>query len=318
MAWEIEKSALPITGVNRRTIGIAALIFLSIFAAMVLILLPNNFQLLPVFLLAAAMVFVIILINPYVGVFLYFFYEFLRPYDFIPALVPLRIAMVIEITTMISWVLYLIRSNKIFEWDIFYAGFMAWIAVIGFTVVAATNNRAAFNIFQSMVIILVMMIIASNIVKSYDRLNKLIWLLLFIHFYFALRGIYNYAFLHYATGSLLKQQTSGIIGTSFLADENDFALALDVIVPFAFFIFIYSRRILSKIVSAVILIVLTLAVIVSFSRGGWLGFVAAMIYCVAASRKKLLSISIAVLMGLVVVVAAPSSYWKVMKTICIE
>jgi probable O-glycosylation ligase (exosortase A-associated) len=298
--------------ITSKYVGVMLLVFISITAAAVLLHLPEKHQLTIVFLFPALIVCIYILINPYIGVYLYFLYEFLRPYDFIPALGPLRLAMVIEIVTLISWIFYLKKTKFRIKWDNFNWVFLIFLGVIAITVITAYNNRWAYEIFQGMMVIFIIFVIATNVVDSSNRLNKLIWLLLLIHFYFALKGIYNYAVAHAVT---FGQQTSGRVASGYFGDENDFALTLNVMIPFAFFMLIYSRSKIKKILGLILLTAFVFGVICSFSRGGWLGLGAALLYCILKSKRRLASLSYTLLLGLALITLTPSSYWKEVETI---
>lgn len=298
--------------ITSKHIGVMLLVFISIIAAAVLPHLPEKYQLTLVFLFPASIVCIYILINPYIGVYLFFLYEFLRPYDFIPALGPLRLAMVIEILTLISWVIYLAKTKDKVKWSKFNWIFLAFLTIIAFTVITAANNRFAYDTFQLMMVTFIIFVIATNVVDSFSRLNKLIWLLLLIHFYFALKGIYNYAVAHAVTAG---QQTSGMVASGYFGDENDFALTLNVMIPFAFFMLIYSRSKIKKFLGLILLTSFVFGVICSFSRGGWLGLAAALLYCILKSKRRLAGLGYALLLGLALITLAPSSYWKEVETI---
>ena len=262
--------------------------------------------------IAAVIIVLLIMKNPWTGVYLYFLYDFLRPYDFIPALEPLRLAMAIEMFTLISWLFHVRMKGFKINWTRFNWYFLGFICVIGFSIFTSLNNRLPFNIFQSMVVIFVMLLISSEVVDNYSRFNKIIWLLLLIHLYYALRGIYNYAVLHTIVGGM---RTSGAVGTSFLGDENDFAMALNVMLPFSFFILTSTRSRIKKMISAFCLVASVIAIVFSFSRGGWVGLAAVIVFCIFRSKRKLLSFAYAAIITLVLVAVAPQSYWKEIRSI---
>jgi|GEM_PF-731757 len=298
--------------IKSRHIWVMVLVFISIIGAVALLYLPEKYQLTPFFVFTALIVSIFVLSNPYIGVYLYFLYEFLRPYDFIPALRPLRLALVIVILTLISWVIYLAKTKDKVNWSKFNWIFLAFLTIIALTVITAANNRFAYNTFQSMMVTFIMFVIATNVVDSFSQLNKLIWLLLLVHFYFALRGIYNYAVVHTVVAG---QQTSGSVGTGHIGDENDFALMLNVMIPFAFFMVIYSRRKIKKLLVLILSIALVFGVVCSFSRGGWIGLIAVLLYCILKSKRRLASLGFALLLILALITLAPSSYWKEVETI---
>jgi probable O-glycosylation ligase (exosortase A-associated) len=295
-----------------RRLGLMFVIVISLVMAAFLVELPDKLQAVLLAAVPAFMFVVVILINANLGIFYYFLYEFLRPVDFIPALRPLKIAMLIELLTLIAWVFLLIKSRRKIIWYPFnniYAGFILVMAVTIFT---ALNTRFAFNMTQAILVNFVVFLIATNVVDTEKKLNNLIWLLLFIHLYHALKGLYNYAVIGFVSAG---QRTSGVVGSSFIGDENDFALALNVMMPFAFFLFQHTKSIFKKYLSLGILLVYVLGVVSSMSRGGWVGMMAIVFFCIMKSKRKFLSFSIVAVFAVLVVLFAPSDYWSEVKSI---
>ncbi|HBC46541.1 MAG TPA: hypothetical protein DCZ43_05800, partial [candidate division Zixibacteria bacterium] len=155
------------------------------------------------------------------------------------------------------------------------------------------NNRMAYNVFQSTAIYFLMYLIAINVVDSLKRLNKLIWILFLIHVLFAFKGIKGH----------------GIAGGALMGDENDFALAMNMMIPFAFFMFFNFKTNFKKFAALLVLVVLVVAVVVSFSRGGWVGLIVALTYSIIKSRKIAISLAITGVLALAIVIAAPPRYW---------
>ncbi|MEW6050255.1 MAG: O-antigen ligase family protein [Candidatus Zixiibacteriota bacterium] len=304
----IESAAPIITG---KVIGYAALILLSVAAAVTFLLLPGKFQPVMLFVFPAIVIGIWVLKNPWVGIYLFYLYNLLRPYDFIPALQPLRLAMVLEILTLISWVIYIIRSKTSIKWSIFNWGYLGFLGVMALGVAMAANNRMAYDTLEAMLITFIMFLIATNVVDSLDRLNKLVWLVLLINLYFAVQGTINREVLHVVVRG---EAASGRVGSGYIADENDFALALVVWVPFAFFMFQYFRSIKLKLISVFILLVFLWGVVSSMSRGGMVALMAALLYCLLNSPNKARSLAMAFVVVLGFAAVAPGYYWHEMAS----
>ncbi len=297
--------------ITPKTIGVISLILLSIIAAIGFLLTPEKLQPTLLFVFPAVFVGIWILVNPWVGVYLFYLYNILRPYDIIPALGPLRLAMVIEIVTLTSFVIYLVRTKTPLKWhrlNWYYLGFLGVLAV---NVYLAANNFFAYTTFEDMLVTFIMFVIATNIVNSLSRLNKLIWTILLIHLYFAISGILNFEVLHTFVNN---QMTSGKVGTGFIGDENDFALALVTWVPFAFFLFVSFRGAISKGLSLLFLGAFTWGIVSSQSRGGWVAIVIAMLFCIINSKKKLLALGLTTLAVVGFLMVAPPQYYDKLKT----
>jgi putative inorganic carbon (hco3(-)) transporter len=247
----------------------------------------------------AALIGFYIIKNPFFGVCLFYLYDYSRPEVFFPAMRPLRVALLLEILTLVSWIFYLIKTRKRIQWPSLNWMFLGYLGVIGSTVITAMNNRMAYNVFQSTAIYFMMYIIAINVVDSLKRLNKLIWILFLVHVFFAFKGIKGH----------------GIAGGALMGDENDFALAMNMMIPFAFFMFFNFKDNLKKFAALGVMIVLVVAVVVSFSRGGWVGLTVALTYCIIKSKKFAISLAITFVLALAIVVAAPPRYWNEVESI---
>jgi putative inorganic carbon (HCO3(-)) transporter len=143
-------------------------------------------------------------------------------------------------------------------------------------------------------------------------LKVLVWMLLLIHMYFAIRGT-----ITFVTGGLMDGTaggTSGQVGSGPLSDENDFALAINMMIPFGLFGIQYLKG-RARIVCVVLLLLFALAVVSSFSRGGIVGLAAIVLFALVVSKRKVLTIGVIVLLALVMAFFAPQSYWKEAGTI---
>jgi len=100
----------------------------------------------------------------------------------------------------------------------------------------------------------------------------------------------------------------------FLGDENDLALACVGAFPFAF----YGVQLLPgwrRFVAGGCGVLLVLAVVASLSRGGFVGLVAALVYCFAFSAHKIRNFLLALAAACVFAVLVPHDYVEEMSTI---
>lgn len=292
---------------------IISLVILSVILGLVLPFLPEIGQFMLIAVVPATAVFILILRNPYLGVYFFFFYSVLRPYDFLPFLRPLRLTMLIEILTLASWVVSLIISREKVKWSWMHTLFLAFVAIIGVTVVTAWNNYYAYQTTQAMAIYFLMFVITSNVVGSVGRIRQLVWLLLGIHAFFALKGIMTFVTgQHYIATT--GQYTSGEVGGGFIGDENDFAMTINMMIPFAFFGFFYLKR-KAKLISGILLMIFILAVISSFSRGGWVGLAAVLTFGIFNVKKKFGVIGLMLILGTIAALFAPAQYWDEVSTV---
>ena len=283
-------------------------IIVSVLGALAQLVLPFKFGIVFILVIPAILIVILILRNPMLGIFFYYIYEYLRPYDIIPALSALRLAMVIEIVTLISWIFWIAIHKEKIKWTNINSFYLLFVGIIAIGVFFALNNRYAFDFFQIMVVYFIIYLIATNTVNSFARLEKLVWVLLVIHFYLALKGVINFVI-----GTPLG--TSGVVASGFFGDENDYALTINVFIPFAYFYFLKYDSIIKKLILITFLVSSVLAVVSSFSRGGWVGLIVVTIVCVSLSKKKIAAISLILFLTIPLIMFAPVKYWDEIKTI---
>jgi hypothetical protein len=285
--------------IDRGKLLFIAFIVFTFLLAVVIPFIEFKFQMVLVLIPVTLLVIISILRNPYLGICLFFLFDYGRLDFFFPPLRPLRVAIILEVVTLLSWIFHLIKTRQHVNWLSFNWMFLGFLGVITSTVITAKFHQLAYNIFESMAIYFMIYFIATNVVDSFSRLNKLIWMLFLIHFFFSVKGIL----------------AGGRGGGAFMGDENDFALAMNMMIPFAFFMFMGARNRLRKIGILVILVTMTLAVISSMSRGGWVGLMVTVVLCILKSKRIFVSLIIAAILAVAIVSFAPQKYWDEVKTI---
>lgn len=299
---EISKSLRPSSQglkISYKQLLFIAFVIATVLLALVFPFIGLKLQMLLILAPIALVGVISILKKPYIGVYLFFLTEYTRADYFIPAIRSLRIFILIEIVTLLSWLFYMIKTRKHLIWPRFNWIFVAFLGVIASTVITASNNRLAYNIFQSMSIYFMLYVIAINVVDSLKLLNQLIWALFMVHFAFGIKGIL----------------AGGMAGGALMGDENDFALAMNMMIPFAFFMFLGVKSKIKKFGILLIMVTLTLAVISSMSRGGWVGLIVTIIFCVIRSKKVFVGLFMAAILAVTVVSFAPAKYWAEIETI---
>ena len=163
----------------------------------------------------------------------------------------------------------------------------------------AVNNYWAFQIFYTMTITFIAYLAIVNIVDNDIKYEKLIKYWLVINIFLAIVGFIK--------------KGKGVGG--FLGDENDFCMALNMILPFSLFGIFSAKTKSGKMYCIFITCFFLFVVILTQSRGGFVGLVAVAVYCWLRTKKKVV---LAFMMGLLVVFAlliAPTEYWEEVKSI---
>lgn len=232
---------------------------------------------------------------PFLLVLLYLFIEYGRPQDWLPALEVLHPGALVLGAGIVA--LLIKRPTSLPKVGVYI---IVWIGLMAIGIPFAYNNYAAFVTTQDFALFVFGAVLP--IMVFLDSFRKLVIVLrawIFMHVPLALYGI-----LHQGVG----------IG-SFLGDENDFCLAINVVLPYAFWYLLVTPSWTEKFVLSASIIVFLSAITSSMSRGGFLGLLAlGGFYWLRSSRKLLGIVMVVALVGLLWIIA-PSSYWDEMRTI---
>jgi len=233
---------------------------------------------------------------PFIFVLGYLFVDYGRPHNWVPALGLIRPGVIVLGGGILS-----LMSRRVLPASHILAKYMLWFAALMAVMVPfSVNSRMAFNGTRDFWLFLFgacFPIIA--FVDTYERLLKALKFWVYIH---VPLGIYSITHRGVGVGS-------------FLTDENDFALALNVILPYAFAMAFMAKKLVSKMVLFGVVLLLVAASTATLSRGGFLGLVCVFGMLWLKSPKKLVSAALVGVLCLAMLVVTPASYWKEMKTI---
>jgi len=98
----------------------------------------------------------------------------------------------------------------------------------------------------------------------------------------------------------------------FIGDENDLALACGTVFPFAYAGVMYSKR---RIVCLLLAALYAAAIVFSWSRGGFLGLLAGVLFCVLVGTHRIRNISIGLVTASIFYLALPAAYKAELETI---
>jgi O-antigen ligase len=213
---------------------------------------------------------------------LFFVLEYARP----SALAQLRLQMMLLLLFLVVWAL---REDR--AWSRNLSLQLAFLGLCAASGLWALNH---FSVYVTVRTVAGHVIVATTItwiLSNRRDISLAIWIWVGIMSYQAVHAIFY-----------------GGRGTGgFLGDENDLALACSTALPFALVASLALpgwRRWLGAGLS----VLLTAAIVVSVSRGGFVGLVAAVLYCVMASRNRVRNLAIGALGVVAFVLMIPSSY----------
>lgn len=219
----------------------------------------------------------------------YLLFEFGRPQELIPGI------RVIPFGTGLSVLLFIqvVMAGKL---DFSRAQTKLWIllfAVMAIHIPIARNNFWALMTFKDMLLLFFVYMGIVTFVDTTARMVKLVQILLIIHVFLAVMGI--------AKGG------SGVGG--WMGDENDFCMAINMIIPFAYFMLFSTTSVFLKLRYLGYLGLFILAAMTTLSRGGFIGLAAVGTYCWYRSPKKLNAFLVVVVAVLFMALLAPETYW---------
>lgn len=251
----------------------------------------------------------------YAGLFLFTVVLYYRPYDFFPTIVPSTIAFFIALLTLAFFLpSQLILENRLTTRprEVNLALLLCLAAALSMPL--ALNRAESWETFSNDLLkAVVMFIVMVNVVRTELRLRLLLWLVLSVSCFLAVNALNDYRMGVFAVEGY---RVGGAIGGMF-RNPNDMALHLVTIVPIALVLFFSTRNLFMKGLYAAAALSMMGGIVVTFSRGAFLGLAAALAVLLwKIGRRNRLTIAVAVIFLLAAFAAlAPSSYYDRLATI---
>lgn len=243
----------------------------------------------------------------YYGLLLFFVLEYARPGSYIPGINALRLNSLVPLGVVMGT---LLSKGRISTGDVMHEpnsriiGGLLGMIVASFLVADVT--MMAFELFTTVLgYVLVYWVISMQIIEL-RQIKGVFKTLIFIHLLLA--AMTPQMFTDPETRHYIAAGT-------FLGDGNDFALSVNLCIPFCLFMMFEAEKKTHKLAAIGALLLLVLCVVSTQSRGGTLalGFVG--FYYWLKSKKKAVTGSI-VALGVVAVLAfAPPAYFDRMNSI---
>ena len=235
---------------------------------------------------------------PFFFVLTYLFFEYGRPQALLP---PLAVLHLPALTAIILAALLFLRGKVRLEerQTLLFALLLGLMVIHG---PIAVNNYWALTVFISMSLNFVAYLSLLHFVDDEERFGKLVDVWLKLHVLVALVGIVK----------------KGVGAGSFLGDENDLCMTLNMILPFTFFLAMSAPKNWKRIYYVGLACLFLFVIVLTESRGGFVGLVATGLYCWWKSKRKLLSGTVVVVLALFMALAAPSTYWDEIRSIADE
>lgn len=243
----------------------------------------------------------------YYGLLLFFVLEYVRPNNYIPALSVLHLNSLIPIAVVVGTTF---RKGSVTNQDVWREPstklLLFLMTLIVLSILTADVTLYAFNVFKTVVgYVLVYWVLAKEM-TDLRRVKGVLKTLIFVHLVVAALTpeiFTNPEVRHY--------MASG----AFLGDGNDFALSVNLVIPFCLFLLLDASTIRHKLIYAGALLLLVLGVVGTSSRGGTVALAAmGLYYWLKSDRKFLMAVISAAIVGLILAFAPPL-YFERMQTI---
>lgn len=205
----------------------------------------------------------------FAGLFLFTAFLYFRPYELLPSLTWLRTgAFWIALCTALFFIpTQLGLENRITARPREVNLVLLLVLTAFLSIPFATDPAIAWDKLTDYLKVVFMFIVMINVVRTKTRLKALLLLCLIASIIFSIYAVKDYSADRLLVGG---ERISGLVGGMF-QNPNDLALHLVTMVPLAVALFFSSRNPLSKTVYILVALTLIAGIVVTFSRGGFLG-----------------------------------------------
>jgi hypothetical protein len=227
---------------------------------------------------------------------LYLLVDYARPQDMIPGVGKIRPALLV-----MAVLIYFLIKNRALLVKGSQQIKMIWyfIGLLAIFIPFARNNYYAYSTANEMLKFMPFILSVLVCVNSIERLKS------FMKFYVGLMiYISLYAMTHGGMGS-----------GNYFADENDVSLYINMVIPFCYFLFLIEDKKWTKIFFGAGLMIGLLTVVISFSRGGFVGLVIMFFIVWLVSPRKMVTVVAILFLGTIVYFYSGDTYRKEMGTV---
>jgi O-antigen ligase len=248
----------------------------------------------------------------FAGLYLFTLLLYMRPNDIFPdVLGTFPLVKIVAITTLVMYsASKLMRKEAMTFWPLELKCLLLMMAIGVFLIPWAANRQDSIDkLSDSLEKVAIIFILIINLVDRRPRLVKMLDLLIVCGAILAVAAIHSYTAGEYVVKDKgVGVRIAGIVGGIF-GNPNDLATALDMLVPFAVIRALGSKgplRVFYLAMSAL----MALAIVFTFSRGGFLGLIAAggfMIWKLGRHNRAAIVLGSLILVG-VVLLSVPNGY----------
>ncbi len=243
----------------------------------------------------------------FVGLFLFTGFVYFRPYEFISLPGIADGAQYLAILTLMAFLPSQLATEGNLTARPREVNLVLLLALAAMlSIPLAINPGEAWENFLEFGKVIVMFVVMVNVVRTEGRLRWMILLSLLVSIVMSVAALSDYAAGRLAMGGT---RVKGIIGSLF-ENPNDMALHLVTMMPLAVCFALGRRGALKKLIYGAAALIFIAAIVVTFSRGGFLGLVvtSGVLAWKLARKNRVLVVALGAVLMLGFVVAAPNEY----------
>jgi putative inorganic carbon (hco3(-)) transporter len=245
------------------------------------------------------------------GLFLFTMMLYIRPNDLVPgAFEVFQIVKIVAIFTILAYLgSQMSRGKSLTIWplEMKMLAIIVLLAIV-FTPVAVSPQTSIETLSDSFFKVVTVFVLMLNLIDTRARLRSFMKLLIFCGVFVAASAVLNY--FRGATGVNKAGELVRIAGYgTFFSNPNELAMTVNLIMPFAVVFGLTSKGI-KRVAFFAIAALLAFAVVVSFSRGGFLGLVAigGVLIWKAGRGRRFTTVCAGIVIAGAFIVAMPSGY----------
>jgi len=255
---------------------------------------------------------VIIIKKPEIGVYIL---VALTSYGLISSYIPVSPMKIIGGILLFAWFIAIIQRKKLGNIKSPVTTFIVIFFLINLiSIIVAIDMQATLYVFQRLALLIVAYFLFVSFIQNHRQIKVVSWILI-------LSGLVDtfFGYLDKINAALIKippdiAQNPGVPTLvrvkGFTGDPNFLALYLITLMPIAFYLASEEKIIWRKIIAAICFVTFGVFVVLTYSRGGFVGLVFTLFIIALKFRhqtKKLIAIGL-VVTG--IIVFAPKTYWE--------
>jgi len=235
-------------------------------------------------------------------------------YTFFPFLGKMKIVLLAGIGLLVS---YLMTVHKYTNHNVgrnpIFILWLSFVFIMFLGLLGSYDRGLTAMMIEAVIKIVLSVAIMAKIIDSEDRLDLILTVFAFCAVGMALSTIVNYLFIGYTFEETIR---GAGIKSGTMADPNDLALFLNSSLPLLFYYVSYSKK---RMITLLSVTIVTIAVILTYSRGGFIGLCTVYFgLLVIRKNKRIKSFAILAACAFAFIAFAPNEYMERLSTIIVE